>query len=155
MIRSERNQDQLETVLQSLVFYANNSQAPVIRQATNILSRLVICWLEKITVDVDKSGSKKGPNGNGAVNQQTSLVGFENFVYKTLVGLVFEVPSKPDFDFTDAQSQIVSTGKRQRDLIDIPQYFRHSTSFALSQKIYTRSGDPSLSSSYRLFISQA
>ena len=37
----------------------------------------------------------------------SSLPGFEHFAYTAALPLVFQVPSKPSFDMTDAQSQLV------------------------------------------------
>lgn len=123
VLRSERNQGQLETVLQSFVFYASNSEPAVVRQIVNVLVRLVNVWLEKTTPDSPKqtrggSGGSTGgggdaPNGASASRtmaaQSNVLPGFESFAYKTLVPLIFEIPGKPGFDFGDAQSQIALT----------------------------------------------
>lgn len=100
VIRSERNPNQLQVILQSLVFYANNGDVGVQRQTLNVLVRLVNLW-----------GGSSTPNGSTASNNQApsiDLPGFEQFIYETLVGLIFEIPSKPTFDFKDAQTQIVS-----------------------------------------------
>lgn len=113
VLRSDRNQSKLETVLQSLVFYATNSPPATVRNIANVMTRLVTLWLEKITPN-GSMGSPTLPstNGNGnAANAQITtprlpLPGFEQFVYSTFVGLIFEIPSKPSFDFNDAQSQI-------------------------------------------------
>lgn len=116
VLRSDRNQSKLETVLQSLVFYATNSPPATVRNIANVMTRLVTLWLEKIT----SSGPGDSPtlptaNGNGNIaNAQIAtpripLPGFEQFVYNTFVGLIFEIPSKPSFEFNDAQSQIALT----------------------------------------------
>lgn len=107
VLRSNRNQPQLETILQSLVFYASNTQASSIRPIFNILTRLVLLWGGR---PEDSSMENGAAAAAATLNKSISkpLLGFENFIYKTLVGLIFEVPGKPDFDFTDAQTQIVS-----------------------------------------------
>lgn len=102
VLRSNRNQPQLETILQSLVFYASNSEATSIRPIFNILTRLVLLWGGR----PEDGAVQNGANLNKSNGKP--LPGFENFIYKTLVGLIFEVPGKPDFDFADAQTQIVS-----------------------------------------------
>jgi exportin-T len=102
VLRSSRNQPQLETVLQSLVFYAANTEASSMRPIFNILTKLVLMWGGRVN---------EAAGANGVATKHSSekpLPGFENFIYKTLVGLIFEVPGKPDFDFSDAQTQIVS-----------------------------------------------
>lgn len=106
VMRSNRNQPQLETILQSLVFYSANTEASTVRHIFNILSRLVMLW----------GGRPDNETNNGTTakhGDEKPLPGFETFMYKTLVGLVFEIPGKPDFDFADAQTQIVS--KRRAD----------------------------------------
>lgn len=103
VLRSSRNQPQLETIFQSLVFYAANTEAPSVRHIFNIFTRLVVLW-------GGRAGAEREQN-NGSIDKQTGskpLAGFENFMYKTLAGLIFEIPGKPDFDFADAQTQIVS-----------------------------------------------
>jgi exportin-T len=89
---SDKNAAQLETLLQSVVFYSTNSDAACQRTAFSILHRLVAAW----------GGSSGAANGAGA-----GLPGFERFIYETLIGLIFEAPSKDTFDFRDAQAQIV------------------------------------------------
>lgn len=91
---SDKNVGQLETVLQSVVFYSTNSDAACQRTAFSILHRLVASWA-----------------GSSAVNGSTeaTLPGFERFIYEHLVPLIFEAPAKDTFDFKDAQSQIVLT----------------------------------------------
>ncbi|UZJ57332.1 hypothetical protein CBS101457_006652 [Exobasidium rhododendri] len=105
VLRSERNQPQLETILQSLVFYAANSEASTVRTIFNILTRIVNLWGGRVSVEA--TTNKKG-SLDKAVGEKP-LPGFENFIYKTLVNLIFEVPGKPDFDFADAQTQIALT----------------------------------------------
>lgn len=108
VLRSGRNQPQLETILQSLVFYAANTEASSVRHVFNILTRLVLLWGGR---------ADEGDASNGTLVKRTSerpLPGFEAFMYKTLVGLIFEVPGKPTFDFADAQTQIVSARRRSQ-----------------------------------------
>lgn len=83
---SESNQNQLETVLQSHVYYAENGEPMTQRAALGVLTRLVPLW-----------GSYEGKG----------LPGFEQFLYETVLPLVFQVPAKPSFDTSDAQSQLV------------------------------------------------
>ncbi|KAN0062212.1 pre-tRNA nuclear export protein [Thecaphora frezii] len=83
---SDKNRAQLETLLQSVVYYSTASDPSCQRTAISILHRLVTSW----------GGS-----------EAKSLPGFERFIYETLVGLVFEAPAKETFDLRDAQSQIV------------------------------------------------
>ena len=79
---SEKNSAQLETLLQSVVFYSTAPDPMAQRTAVSILHRLVAAW------------SPPPP-------------GFDRFIYETLVPLVFEAPAKDGFDFGDAQAQIV------------------------------------------------
>lgn len=92
---SDKNAAQLETLLQSIVFYSTNSDAACQRTAFAILHRLVSAW----------AGSPAGAAQNGTAS--TALPGFERFIYETLIGLIFEAPTKEGFDFRDAQAQIV------------------------------------------------
>ncbi|GAK64103.1 ARM repeat-containing protein [Moesziomyces antarcticus] len=89
---SDKNAAQLETLLQSVVFYSTNSDAACQRTAFSILHRLVAAW----------GGSSGAANGAAA-----GLPGFERFIYETLIGLIFEAPTKDTFDLRDAQAQIV------------------------------------------------
>ena len=91
---SDKNAAQLETLLQSVVFYSTNSDAACQRTAFSILHRLVGAWA---------GSSSDAANGTAAA----ALPGFERFIYETLIGLIFEAPTKDDFDFRDAQAQIV------------------------------------------------
>lgn len=99
IIRSDRNPNQLEVILQSLVFYASNGDVSTQRQTLNVLVRLVNLW--------GGSSTQNGVAPNGQA-PSIELPGFERFIYETLVGLIFEIPSTPTFDFKDAQTQIVS-----------------------------------------------
>ncbi|KAJ1570901.1 hypothetical protein NDA11_005398 [Ustilago hordei] len=87
---SDKNAAQLETLLESVVFYSTNSDAACQRTAFSILHRLVGAW--------------GGSAGNAA---NTALPGFDRFIYQTLIALVFEAPTKEAFDLADAQAQIV------------------------------------------------
>ncbi len=91
---SDKNAAQLETVLQSVVFYSTNSDTACQRTAFAILHRLVSAW----------AGSNSDA-ANGTAS--TALPGFERFIYETLIGLIFEAPAKEGFEFRDAQAQIV------------------------------------------------
>ncbi|KAJ1020096.1 hypothetical protein NDA16_004376 [Ustilago loliicola] len=91
---SDKNAAQLETLLQSVVFYSTNSDAACQRTAFSILHRLVAAW-----------GGSTSDAANGA--SSSALPGFEGFIYETLIGLIFEAPTKEGFDFRDAQAQIV------------------------------------------------
>lgn len=90
VLLSEKNQPQLETVLQSLVYYAANAEPASERAAVNVLTRLVGLW-------------GRAPGGGAPA----VLPGFEQFMYTAMLPLVFQVPSKPEFDTSDAQSQMV------------------------------------------------
>ncbi|WFD30897.1 pre-tRNA nuclear export protein [Malassezia sp. CBS 17886] len=87
---SEKNRAQLQTVLQSLVYYAENGAPATQRAALGVLTRLVALWARR---DADT----------------TALPGFEQFLYEAILPLAFQVPSKPSFDATDAQAQLVFT----------------------------------------------
>lgn len=87
VLLSAKNQPQLETVLQSLVYYAENAEPVSQRAAISVLVRLVSLWAR--------------------AGDASSLPGFEQFAYTAALPLVFQVPSKPSFDMTDAQSQLV------------------------------------------------
>lgn len=86
---SEKNQQLLQSVLQSLVFYAENGEPLSQRSAISVLMRLVSLW---------------GARSN---NDASVLPGFEQFMYDAILPLVFQVPCKPSFDPSDAQSQLV------------------------------------------------
>ncbi|EST05806.1 Exportin-1/Importin-beta-like protein [Kalmanozyma brasiliensis GHG001] len=91
---SDKNAAQLETLLQSVVFYSTNSDAACQRTAFSILHRLVGSWAGSTSATANGTSS-------------AGLPGFERFIYETLIGLIFEAPTKEDFDFRDAQAQIV------------------------------------------------
>ena len=112
VLRSSRNQPQLETVLQSLIFYAGNTEATSMRPIFNILTKLVLIWGGRGNDAATANGSPLTKH-----NTEKPLPGFENFIYKTLVGLIFEVPGKPGFDFGDAQTQIVSSQSRGSEMM--------------------------------------
>ncbi|WFD43309.1 pre-tRNA nuclear export protein [Malassezia psittaci] len=86
---SEKNQQQLQSVLQSLVYYAENGEPMTQRTAVGVLMRLVMLW-----------GKSNG-------DSSSALPGFEQFTYDAILPLVFQVPCKPQFDMSDAQSQQV------------------------------------------------
>lgn len=83
---SENNQAQLQAVLQSHVYYAENGEPVSQRSAISVLTRLVSLWARR---------------------NEKALAGFEQFVYDAILPLVFQVPAKPSFDRTDAQAQLV------------------------------------------------
>lgn len=89
---SEKNRPQLQPVLQSLVYYAENGDALTQRSAIGVLVRLVTLWAGR-------------PQGGST----TALPGFEQFMYDAILPLVFQVPCKPSFDAGDAQAQLVLT----------------------------------------------
>ncbi|PKI84603.1 pre-tRNA nuclear export protein [Malassezia vespertilionis] len=89
VLLSEKNQQQLQTVLQSLVYYAENGEAVTQRSAIGVLVRLVALW------------------GRSSNDTQAGLPGFEQFMYTAMLPIVFQVPSKASFDTSDAQSQLV------------------------------------------------
>jgi exportin-T len=97
---SDRNKDQLQTILQSVVYYASNGDPLCQKACFNILNRLVTLWGSPAAV----SANGNGTNGVTSAN----VPGFEGFIYETLVPLTFEVPAKASFDFGDAQAQQVS-----------------------------------------------
>ncbi|CAO1623604.1 unnamed protein product [Parajaminaea phylloscopi] len=116
VLLSERNRGQMESVLQSIIYYAENGEPGVQRTAFSVLSRLITLWGTSSQVadaqgatntdkNADGSSSSKGPN---SVNSP-GLPGFETFIYETIVPLTFTVPAKPTFEFSDAQSQMVLT----------------------------------------------
>ena len=80
---SEKNQGQLQTLLQSIVYYAGNASDKICqRAAVGALGNIVFKW-----------GS--------------TMQGFETFIYENMVPLVYETPARSDFDLSDAQSQQV------------------------------------------------
>lgn len=83
---SEKNQQQLEPVLQSHVYFAESGEPAAQRAALSVLARLVQLW------------AKPGEH---------AIPGFEQFVYDAVLPLVFQVPAKASFDPTDAQAQLV------------------------------------------------
>lgn len=94
------NQPQLQTVLQSLVYYSTNSDIACQRVALTVLHRLVTLWGRK-------TDSPNGATTTNETSTSTPLPGFEQFIYETLLPLSFEAPAKENFDFNDAQSQMV------------------------------------------------
>ncbi|PWZ01596.1 Exportin-T [Testicularia cyperi] len=93
---SDKNAPQLETLLQSIVYYSTNSDTACQRTAFSILHRLVGAW----------GSPADGTPSNGTAAAK-GLPGFDRFIYETLIGLIFEAPTKETFDFRDAQAQIV------------------------------------------------
>lgn len=100
VLRSEKNQPQLEGILQSLVFYATSADVNTQRATFSVLNRLVAVW-------GGAPGITAAPSNLPAGAAREALPGFEQFIYETLVPLVFEAPSKATFDLADAQSQQV------------------------------------------------
>ena len=99
VLRSEKNQPQLEGILQSLVFYATSADVNTQRATFSVLHRLVAVW--------GGAPGTAAPGNTPAGATREPLPGFEQFIYETLVPLVFEAPSKPTFELGDAQSQQV------------------------------------------------
>lgn len=110
ILLSERNQGQLQTILQSIVYYASNGDPPCQRASFTILGRLVTLWGAK-PGDAKANGANGAAttDGQNGASTPVEVTGFEAFIYETLVPLTFEVPVKPDFDFGDAQAQMVLT----------------------------------------------
>lgn len=108
---SPRNQEQLETLLQSIVYYAENGDTPSQRAAFGILGKLVSVWGQGTSNGVQGNGvpGQKTPGEVSGAHHPTSVPGFENFIYDTLIPLAFTVPASPQFDLNDAQSQLVLT----------------------------------------------
>lgn len=86
LLVSEKNKPQLETVLQSHVYYAEHGEPVTQRAALSVLTRLVPLW---------------------GGQDDKALAGFDQFMYEALLPLVFQIPAKASFDTTDAQSQLV------------------------------------------------
>lgn len=106
VLRSSRNQAQLQTILQSLVYYASNTEPSCVRQIFNIFTKLVQLWGGASVESKGKIAGNGSALGKAVIGRP--LPGFDTFIYDTLVGLIFEIPGKPDFNFADAQTQIVS-----------------------------------------------
>lgn len=118
---SERNTSQLQTILQSIVYYANQEGDPTCQRASfSILGKLVVAWAGNGSATDDKqpsSHASNGPTTNGHPSTASTasspppvtVPGFQAFIYDTLVPLTIEVPAKPTFDFSDAQAQMVLT----------------------------------------------
>ncbi|CAO1622643.1 unnamed protein product [Sympodiomycopsis kandeliae] len=118
ILTSDRNLGQLQTILQSIVYYANEGDQACQRSSFGILSKLVVAWAGSGTLTSENNGvavkqsSSSTPSTNGkpaSTPPNVTVPGFETFIYDTLVPLTFEVPAKQSFDFTDAQSQLVLT----------------------------------------------
>lgn len=109
VLTSERNAGQLQTILQSIVFYAANGDASCQRASFHILSRLVVLWAGdgKLVQPNNSANGNAGTNGPSNEPQPVKVPGFEAFLYETIVPLTFEVPAKDTFDFNDAQAQMV------------------------------------------------
>ncbi|GAA6024202.1 hypothetical protein JCM11491_001283 [Sporobolomyces phaffii] len=92
---SEKNQPHLQSILQSITHYiSNNALAQDQRFGFGVLVKLVSLWVDPFPVPA---------------NPKTPIVpspvpGFERFIYENVVGICFEIPLKPEFDFSDAQS---------------------------------------------------
>lgn len=147
VVISERNRGQMEMVLQSIVYYAENGEAGVQRTTFSIFGRLVTIWGGKsvsLSAQAANSADVAATTMNGhdsAVGaraaSQTSgpssaavsayVSGFDSFIYDTLVPLAFTVPAKASFDFADAQSQMV--------LSEIAQLFKTILSKRGSQEM--------------------
>ncbi|GAA5937886.1 Ran GTPase-binding protein LOS1 [Sporobolomyces koalae] len=97
---SEKNQPHLQSVLQSIAHYiSTNSLAQDQRYGFGVLVKLVQLWVDPLPLPV-----------NPKVPIVPSPVpGFERFIYENVVGMCFEIPLRPEFDFSDAQSfQVVA-----------------------------------------------
>lgn len=91
------NKEHLESILQSVTHYiANDSLAPDQRFGFIVLNKLLNLWVTPF-----RPATAPAP----AVPLPPSPVpGFEQFLYNNAVKLCFEVPLKPSFDYSDAQS---------------------------------------------------
>lgn len=98
---SEKNKGNLQDILQSITHYiANDSLAPDQRFGFIVLNKLLGLWVEQYrpaTAPALTNGAPPSP-----------VPGFEQFLYSNAVKLCFEVPLKPSFDYSDAQSFQVS-----------------------------------------------
>lgn len=95
VLTSDRNKPQLDSILQSVVYYAENGDPPCQRASFGILGRMVSVW-----------GGGEAGKTNGTV-ASSAPPDFTSWIYETLVPLAFTVPASPSFDLSDAQSQMV------------------------------------------------
>jgi exportin-T len=94
------NRAQFEAVLDSIVQYAmDTSDAAIEKLAFSVLNKMVVVWTP--------------PFDQLAVAEDISPSGFDEafgqFVTEHLLPVCFEVPRKPELDFADAQSRLVSS----------------------------------------------
>lgn len=95
------NKAHLQDILQSVTHYINtDSLAPDQRFGFIVLNKLAGLWVEQYRP------ATAPPVANGA--PPSPVPGFEQFLYSNAVKLCFEVPLKPSFDYSDAQSFQVS-----------------------------------------------
>ncbi|BGP35706.1 pre-tRNA nuclear export protein [Rhodotorula toruloides] len=94
---SEKNKAHLQSILQSITHYiATDSLAPDQRYGFGVLNKLLQTWVETYRPPTAP------PVTNGA--PPSPVPGFEQFLYERAVPLCFQLPLKPEFDYSDAQS---------------------------------------------------
>ncbi|GAA5992257.1 hypothetical protein JCM5350_006326 [Sporobolomyces pararoseus] len=92
---SEKNQPHLQSILQSITHYiSTNSLAQDQRYGFGVLVKLVSIWVDPFPV----------PTNSKTPIVPSPVPGFERFIYENVIGICFEIPLKPEFDFSDAQS---------------------------------------------------
>ena len=85
VLTSDRNKPQLDSILQSVVYYAENGDPPCQRASFGILGRMVSVW-----------GGGEAGKTNGTV-ASSAPPDFTSWIYETLVPLAFTVPASPSF----------------------------------------------------------
>ncbi|GJN94034.1 hypothetical protein Rhopal_007097-T1 [Rhodotorula paludigena] len=96
---SEKNKAHLQSILQSITHYiSTDSLAPDQRHGFGVLNKLLQLWVEPYRPPTAP------PLANGTAPPPSPVPGFERFLYENAVKICFEVPLKPDFDYSDAQS---------------------------------------------------
>lgn len=136
------NKAHLQSILQSITHYiATDSLAPDQRYGFGVLNKLLQMWLETYRPPTAP------PVANGA--PPSPVPGFEQFLYERAVPLCFQLPLKPEFDYSDAQSFQVRRcvpNELRRPLLT-PASHRLSARSPTCSRVCCRSAETSSSSS--------
>ncbi len=91
VINISENQAIFQTFINSIVHYANDASDPATEKlAFMVINKMIAAWCTS-TIQ------------NGTY-LHTPLAGFDDFLYRSLLPLCFEVPAKSTFNVQDAQS---------------------------------------------------
>ncbi|CAE6379710.1 unnamed protein product [Rhizoctonia solani] len=92
---SERNKEQLPTLVQNIASIAEDISDPG-------SSRLALTFLAKSTVAFAQAGSAPGASAPSV--KLDAIPGYQTFIYERLVPLAFGIPASPSFNIKDGQS---------------------------------------------------